>query len=428
MRKNIIILISLLLCCCLVGSAQAKRVNLDITAAGVSKVPVAVPWFIEKKNGKPSKSGRKMADLLSRALAFHGFINIIPASDYNGSQQTDWGRLGADFAVLGQYAVNGKKLTLELRLINVLEGRMILGKRYRAPVNKQRVMLFKFADDVVLKLTGKRGVGSTEIVYVSDESGKKEIYLADVLGDSVRRITRHNYIAVSPRFTPNGKKLTYTSYHRGNPNLYITDLSQSKTTRAISRRKGLNMAPAWAPDGKTMVATLSKDGNPDLYLMRADGGIIKRLTINSGINVSPSFSPDGRKLAFVSDRSGRPQIYVMDMKTAGSKRITYQGNENSTPAWSPDGDRIAYTCSHEGGYQIFLISPEGGQPVQLTRSWGDHESPSWSPDGRQIVFVRKRNDKSEVCRIFQNGKGEGRLFKLPGNQTQPQWSTWLNKF
>ena len=428
MRK-LVIIITLLLCCFCCASAQAKRVNLDITAAGISKVPLAVPWFIDKNNSsRISQPGRKMAVLLSRALEFHGFIKIIPASDYNGSQQTDWARYGADFAVLGQYAVSGSKLTLELRLINVIEGRMILGKRYRAPVKKQRQMLLRFADEVILKLTGKRGVSSTEIVYVSDQNGKKEIYLADVLGDKIRQITRHNYIAVSPRFSPNGKKLTYTSYHRGNPNLYITDLGQSKTTRAISRRKGLNMAPAWAPDGKTMIVTLSKDGNPDLYLLRTDGKIIRRLTMNSGINVSPSFSPDGRKIAFVSDRSGRPQIYVMDLRTKRSKRITYQGNENSTPAWSPDGDRIAYTCSHEGVYQIFLISPDGGQPVQLTSSWGDHESPSWSPDGRQIVFARKRNDKSEICRIFHNGKGEKRLFRLPGNQTQPQWSTWLKKF
>jgi TolB protein len=419
----------LLICCLAHGSAWAKRVNLDITAAGISKVPLAVPWFVNKNNpALISQSGKKMADVLSRALNFHGFINIIPVADYNGSQKTDWARYGADFAVLGQYAVSGKKLTLELRLINVLEGRMILGKRYRASAKKQRMMLFKFADEVIFKLTGKRGVSSTEIVYVSDENGNKEIYLADVLGDNHRQITRHNYIAVSPRFTPDGRKLSYTSYHRGNPNLYLTDLNQAKTTRAISRRKGLNMAPSWSPDGKTMVATLSKDGNPDLYLLRADGRIIKRLTMNTGINVSPSFSPDGRKLAFVSDRSGRPQIYVMDMRTARTKRITYQGNENSTPSWSPDGDRIAYTCSHEGVYQIFLISPDGGQPVQVTKSWGDHESPSWSPDGRQIVFARKRNNKSEICRIFHNGKGERRLFKLPGNQTQPQWSTWLKKF
>ncbi len=428
MLKKIFLIISLLTCCCWGGSVQAKRVNLDITAAGISKVPLAVPWFIDKKSSKPTQSGREMAALLGRALEFHGFINIIPANDYHGSQQADWARYGADFAVLGQYMVDGDKLTLELRLINVLEGRMILGKRYRAQVNKQRVMLFKFADEVIFKLTGKQGVSCTEIVYVSDQEGKKEIYISDVLGDKIRQVTRHNYIALSPRFSPNAGKLAYTSYHRGNPNLYITDLSQSKTTRAISRRKGLNMAPAWSPDGRTMVVTLSKDGNPDLYLIRANGDILKRLTRNSGINVSPSFSPDGRKLAFVSDRSGRPQIYVMDLKSARTKRITYEGNENTTPSWSPDGDKIAYTCSYQGVYQIFCISPDGGQPEQITKSWGDHESPSWSPDARQIVFARKRNDKSEICRIFYNGKGEKRLFKLPGNQTQPQWSTWLKKF
>ena len=58
----------------------------------------------------------------------------------------------------------------------------------------------------------------------------------------------------------------------------MTDLRQSKVTRAISRRKGMNLGPAWSPDGKTMVVTLSKDGSPDLYLIDREGKIIRRLT------------------------------------------------------------------------------------------------------------------------------------------------------
>ncbi|MEA3548066.1 MAG: Tol-Pal system beta propeller repeat protein TolB [Thermodesulfobacteriota bacterium] len=410
-------------------SVMAKRVNLDITAAGVRQVPVAVPWFIDKDQPSVvSGAGREMAALLSRALEFHGFVKIIPSAYYNNGQDTDWRDIGADFAVLGQYISSGSKLIFELRLINVMEGKMILGKRYQASATRKRVMLLKFADEVILKLTGKQGVSNTRIVFVSDESGKKEVYVTDVLGGQDRQITKHRFIAVSPRFVPKGNKITYTSYHNGNPNLYLTDLDLGKTTRAISRRAGLNMAPAWSPDGKTMVITLSKDGNPDLYLMRSNGEIIRRLTRNSGINVSPSFSPDGKKIAFVSDRNGRPQIYVMELKSGKVRRITYQGNENTTPSWSPQGDWIAYTGSFEGNCQIFLIRPDGGQPEQLTSTWGDHESPSWSPDGRQIIFSRKRNNKSEICRIFHNGKGEKSLYRLKGNQTQPQWSTWLRNF
>lgn len=401
------------------------RVNLDITSAGAKKVPIAVPYFLDKeKPGLLHASGKKMADLAARALDFHGFIETIPPDSYGGRQDAHFNSIGADFAVLGNYQVDGNdRLVLEMRLLEAHDERMLLGRRYKATWDKKDQLVLKFCDQVIEKLTGRAGVSTTEIAFVSDATGTKEIYLADVLGQSVRQVTKHNYLAVSPRLSPDNSKLAYTSYHRGNPNLYITDLAQSKFTRAISRRTGLNMAPAWSPDGKSLITTLSKDGNPDLYQLRTDGEIIRRMTVNSGINVSPNFSPDGGQLVFVSDRTGQPQIYIMNMKNRATRRLTYQGTENTTPSWSPDGKWIAYTSKHEGRYQIFKISPGGGSPIQLTSDWSDHESPSWSPDSRLLVFTRKMNGDSKLYLISHNGKAMRRLYaSLNGNQMSPQWS------
>ncbi len=407
------------------SACAGKRVNLDITSAGARKVPIAVPYFQDKKRpDSVQDSGKKIALLSTKALDFHGFIKTIPAPSYGGKQSTDWNSIGADFVMLGEYEVDDTGVVLEMRLIDVHDGKMILGRRYRTPWKTRSDAVLKFCDQVIEKLTGTPGVSTTNITFVSDITGNKEIYMADIFGDSVRQITKHKYLAVSPRLSPDNKKLAYTSYHRGNPNLYITDLGQDRTTRAISRRSGLNMAPAWTPDGRSLVTTLSKDGNPDLYLMNADGSILRRLTANAGINVSPNFSPDGRELAFVSDRSGQPQIYIMNFKTGSTRRLTYQGMENTTPSWSPDGKWIAYTGRYEGRYQIFKISSEGGSPIQLTSSWGDHESPSWSPDSRQIVFSRTMNDKKKLYVISHNGRELRSLFSLEGNQTSPQWSSW----
>lgn len=404
-----------------------KRVNLDITSAGARKVPIAVPYFQDKKRPDFSHPpGKEMSNLTAKALDFHGFIKTIPSASYGGKQDTSWNTIGADFVVLGQYVVSGDGVVLEMRLIDVNEGKMILGRRYRAPWKKRREIVLKFCDQVIEKLTGTPGISNTEIAYVADKTGKKEIYLSDILGNTTRQVTRHNYLAVSPRLSPNNKKLAYTSYHRGNPNLYITDLSQDKTTRAISRRAGLNMAPAWTPNGSSLVTTLSKDGNPDLYLLKTDGSIIRRLTANSGINVSPNFSPNGKELVFVSDRSGQPQIYIMNIKTGATRRLTYQGNENTTPSWSNDGKWIAYTGKYEGRYQLFKISPDGGSPIQLTTSWGDHESPSWAPDSRQLVFSRSINDKKKLYIVSANGREMRKLFSQEGNQTSPQWSNRIN--
>jgi TolB protein len=405
-------------------SMVQARVYLDITSPDFRKVPFAVPSFSNKTiPGSIEKSDRDMAALLAKALEFHGFISIVPAEKYDGSQNTDWLKLGVDFTIITDYEISGETITFEFRLIDITEDRMLVGKRYKGSLDIRDKMILRFCDEVIFQLTGERGISLSNITFSSQTSdGNKEIFVADVLGKSIKQITRHKNLAVSPKFSPDGKLLAYTSYHPGNPNLYITNWQEAKSTKAISRRPGLNLAPAWSPDGKTMVITLSIDGNPDLYLISTEGAILDRLTKNAGINVSSAWSPDGKHITFVSDRSGNPQIYIMNVKTKSVRRITFQGNDNTEPSWSPNGEWIAYSGLYEGHYQIFIIKPEGGQPLQLTWYRDDHESPSWSPDSRQLALTRHHNNDRDICTVFRNGTGFRTLFHLEGHQSSPEWS------
>lgn len=404
--------------------AQA-RVYLDITSPEFRKVPFAVPYFSNKnKPGKIDQTDRDMAALLTEALNFHGFITVVPPEKYDGSKNGDWLNLGVDFTIISEYEITAETTAFEFRLIDIAKGEMLIGKRYKGSWDTRDKMVLKFCDEVINQLTGEPGISMSYIAFASDvPGGHKEIFVADVLGKNIKQITRHKNLAVSPKFSPDGELLAYTSYHPGNPNLYITNWQEAKSTKAISRRPGLNLAPAWSPDGNTMVITLSADGNPDLYLIDTEGTIISRLTKDTGINVSATWSPDGKQIVFVSDRTGNPQIYVMNIKTKTVKRITFQGNDNTEPSWSPDGEWIAYSGLYQGRYQIFTIKPEGGLPLQLTWYHDDHESPSWSPDGRQIVFSRYHDNDRDICTVFKNGTGLRTLFRLEGHQSSPEWST-----
>ena len=423
-KKNISIITAIITSCLLLFSVAEAKVYLDITSPEFRKIPFAVPYFSNKDRAdKIGKTDRDMAALLTEALEFHGFINVVDPEKYDGSKDTDWLNLGVDFAIICEYEITAASVAFEFRLIDIAEGRMLIGKRYKGSWDIRDKMVLRFSDEVIYQLTGERGISMTNIAFASEVSGHKEIFVADVLGRNIKQITRHKNLTVSPKFSPDGKLLTYTSYHPGNPNLYITNWEEAKSTKAISRRQGLNLAPAWSPDGKTMVITLSVDGNPDLYLITPEGAIISRLTKNTGINVSATWSPGGKHIAFVSDRSGNPQIYVMNMKTKSVRRITFRGNDNTEPSWSPDGEWIAYSGLNEGRYHIFIIKPEGGVPLQLTWYHDDHESPSWSPDGRQIVFSRRHNNDRDICTVFKNGTSFRTLFRLKGHQSSPEWST-----
>jgi len=425
LRKIIYVYGLVLLAAIIFTSMVQARVYLDITSPDFRKVPFAVPYFTNKNNpDRIEKADRDMAALLSRGLEFHGFISVVPPEKYGGYKNIDWLKLGVDFTIIAEYEISGDTITFEFKLLDNTEGRMLAGKRYKGSTDIQNKMILRFCDEVIYQLTGERGISLSNIAFSSEvDGGYKEIFVADVLGLNIKQITRHKNLAVSPKFSPDGTLLAYTSYHPGNPNLYITNWQDAKTTRAISRHPGLNLAPAWSPDGKTMVITLSKDGNPDLYLMDTEGAILGQLTQNAGINVSAAWSPDGKNIAFVSDRSGNPQIYIMNVKTKSVRRITFQGNDNTEPSWSPDGEWIAYSGLYEGKYQIFIIKPEGGQPLQLTWYRDDHESPSWSPDSRQVVFSRRHNNDRDICTVFRNGTGLRPMFHLEGHQSSPEWST-----
>lgn len=399
-------------------------VYLDIVSHDTRKVTIAVPWFVNKDQPKILQVfGRDIADILGRSLEFHGIISLLPGEQYGNRQNADWKALGADFVIQGSYAISGKGIEFEIRLLDVAAGDMFMGKRYKGTRDQKNKMLLKFTDSVIKEMTGNDGIASSQIAFVSDRGKAKEIYLTDILGEHTRQITRHKNLVVSPRFLPGGKYLTYTSYHSGNQNLYITDLSQNRTTRPLSRRQGMNLAPAWSPDGSRMILTLSKDGNPDLFLLDRKGKIIKQLTRRSGINVSPTWSPDGKKIAFVSDRSGRPQIYIMNLQNLSVQRITFEGVENAEPDWSPSGDLITYSSLIDGSYQIFTIAPRpSSNPRQITNGPGHHESPSWSPDSKQILFSLRKDRKQKIYAVLKNGQFLRQLFTMPGNQTYPRWS------
>ncbi|MBW2658996.1 MAG: PD40 domain-containing protein [Deltaproteobacteria bacterium] len=406
------------------SAIAAGRVYLDITAPETRKINMAVPWFTSKNTANQNKSrGSELADTLAKALKFHGIISILPTKNYGGSHTADWKKQGVDYAVLGQYTASGDSLKLEMRLLDVASDEIIMGKSFSGSRKKKEEMLYKFCDHIIKTFTGNEGIANSKIVYVSRVKKIKEVYLTDILGKKVRQITRHRNLTVSPRFKPGGNFLTYTSYHTGNQNLYITDLRQSRTTRVLSRRKGLNLAPAWSPDGKYMILTLSVSGTPDLFLLDSKGKIIEQLTRKTGINVSPTWSPDGNHIVFVSDRSGKPQLYHMDLKSRKINRLTFEGIENAEPNWSPTDNTIVYSSLRDGVYQLFMLKPlEGGEPVQLTTDLSHHESPAWSPDGNQIIFAKRDGKDNHIYAILKNGSYQRRILNLPGSQTYPQWS------
>ena len=428
--KSRFLLILVTVALVILSTTVRARIYIDINAPSISKFKVAVPDFhnLGKTSDHPDLA-QKFADIISHDLELSGYFLPIDKKAFleeEGEGITleeinfkNWSVIGAELLVKGGYTIIGNHVEVVARLFDTYWGKQIMGKRFLGRIANYRWLAHRLSNEIIRMLTGQDGMFLTQLAYVDTTTGNKEIRLSDYDGYNSRAITTDSNIALSPRISPDGNRVIYTSYKDGRPKLYLKDL-RSGHTKVLSQRKGLNIGAAWTPDGTKVALTLSVKGNPDIFLIDLNGKIVKRLTSNWGIDVSPCFSPDGKMMAFVSNRSGSPQIYIKDLATGNSRRLTFEGNYNTSPRWSRL-NRIVYTSMNHGSFDIFTIDPEGGEPKQLTGDTGNNEDPCWSPCGRYIVFSSNRLGKYHLYIMTANGQNQRRITGRQGEQTAPSW-------
>ncbi|MDO8785679.1 MAG: Tol-Pal system beta propeller repeat protein TolB [Syntrophales bacterium] len=415
------------------GHCAYGRVYLDIDSPSFQKFPIAITDFKELKEGQDKENFPAwFSGALGKCLEATGLFNVIGKRAFlenkapeglapENIQFTNWKIIGAEYLVKGALLLDGGTLVTEFRLYDVIKGSFITGKRYTGKIDSRRDMVLSFAGEILQALTGNKGVFDTKIAFALKNGKTSDIYTVGFDGSNLTRITDYQALTLSPRWSPDGRHLSLTSYKNGMPELYILDLSK-RTLRKVASFRGLNLSGAWSSDGQKILMTLSRDGNEEIYVMYLQDGQFRRLTNNFAIDVSPTWSPDGRKIAFVSNRSGSPQIYLMDADGRNIKRLSYEGNYNTSPSWSPPGDKIAYEGRTDGVFQIFSIEGEGTKPLQLTSGKANSESPSWSPDGRYIAFHSRKNGRSRVCVINADGSNMRVLYEGMGECLGLSWS------
>jgi TolB protein len=82
----------------------------------------------------------------------------------------------------------------------------------------------------------------------------------------------------------------------------------------VTRHAAHDDSPPWSPDGKRIAFTSNRDGNYEIYVMNADGSEPRNLTRHPGQDNFAAWSPDGQRLAFISNRAGGHDVYLLDVK------------------------------------------------------------------------------------------------------------------
>ena len=432
-RRQLIVALSLWLLLLMPRPACAAQYNyIDISNPFLRKTPIAVPVFKAPAHDPKAMAVAKAAsDQLAYYLEFSGYFTLSDPGAFledpqsmnitgSGIRYRNWTTIGAEMLITGGMVIREGNAEFELRLFDTVKQKMMVGKRYRGSPEDHRQVARRFSSEVIFAITGSRGFFDSQMAFVSNGTGHKEIFLSDFDGSNVRRFTRHNSISMFPDWSSDGRWIAYTTYADKRPRIRIQHVRENRM--ATIDKPGLQAVPAWVPGQFQMAASLSFSGDQEIYLLTGNGKVIKRLTSSVGIDVEPTWSPDGKRMAFVSKRSGTPQIYIYDTVSGRVQRLTFEGRYNTQPSWSPKGDKVAYSAMKNGVIDIFTINPEGGEPVQLTENQGNNEAPTWAPDGSLIAFSSTREGKSRIYVMTAYGTDQRRLLTLPGEQTNPKWS------
>ncbi|HEX2988714.1 MAG TPA: hypothetical protein VHS06_11160 [Chloroflexota bacterium] len=223
---------------------------------------------------------------------------------------------------------------------------------------------------------------ASRIAFVSDRSGRDQIYVVNTAGTGLQRLTFTALFDREPTWSPDGTRIAFS---RGSEieRAIWTMAGNGTGLRRLTPARGYATHPSWSPDGTRIAyARTSPPGtNLDVWSMSAtDGSGLLRMTRNVADDANPQYSPDGQWIAFESKRDnagGLTSIWRMKADGTGEIRVTSNAND-FLPAWSPDGRRLVFQRALGAGSQLVTVSTTGISPIQLTNSLGFNVYANWA--------------------------------------------------
>jgi Tol biopolymer transport system component len=245
-----------------------------------------------------------------------------------------------------------------------------------------------------------------------------------------------------PEFSPD-ERFIAVSARDGEVNdrdVWIHEVSSGKK-RQITSVKGNDNFPVWSPDGKRLVFTSSRGGQYRLYLKSVDSNEPETMIHEAEGPVYPrAWSPDGKSVLFTQPGKIGRSMYLLSM-AGGYKAETFLQHPT---AWhdggefSPNGRYLAYASNVAGPWEVYVMSVSQPSKIwkvsrELSAGWaGGGGQPQWRADGKELFYIMG-NDTLLSVDVETEGefahKEAKRLFALPGMRGNfPEEAPWLRKY
>ncbi|MBC8165272.1 MAG: PD40 domain-containing protein [Bryobacteraceae bacterium] len=175
----------------------------------------------------------------------------------------------------------------------------------------------------------------------------------------------------NPSVSPEGQRVTFTSYRSGGPEIYISDATGARVQRLTTMNAAVAGSSRFSPDGKWLVFdSRSASTKADVYLMPAEGGPVRRLTSDAAADTVPTWSRDGMQIYFQSDRSGSAQVWKMKADGGSPVQVTKTGGYIAFEA--ADGKSIYYSKTNDRETELWTAGVDGGGEKRITTTLYRH--------------------------------------------------------
>ena len=243
------------------------------------------------------------------------------------------------------------------------------------------------------------------LAFARHESGGTHIweYLLDVEKGAARRLTDRKAPDYNAAFAPDGARLLVVLNELSGTqgilsiaSVRVDGTGVRKVVGGLGGKLSHQDWPAWSPDGKRLAFSSTHEGNQEIYIAAIDGTALVRLTQSPGLDTHPCWSPDGRAIAFATDRWGGLELATVHPDGTGLTRLTRSPGLDDYPAYAPDGKRLAFVSSRDGQFEVYVAAADGSGPTNLSRHPGRDTYPTWTPDGRGVTFVSDRDGGTDL--------------------------------
>lgn len=209
------------------------------------------------------------------------------------------------------------------------------------------------------------------LLYTSYVSGNANLYRVG----RKEPILAYEGLNMGASVSPDGSKMAVVLTKDGDAEIYIANLDGSGLKR-LTNDPAIDVSPTWSPDGKRIAFVSNRDGTPQIYVMNADGSGVRRVTFVGSYNQTPAWCPrkDKPLIAFSGREGSVYDIFTVNVETGEVVRLTQYQGSNMDPTWSPDGRLIAFWSSRGG---IFIMNPDGTNQRLVLQ--GHAETLRWSP-------------------------------------------------